>query len=61
MYLLSIDNFTATLSVRMASQDGAPPNDFVATDFVFFDCNTYTTCTSCVTSAFPCDWCVDKQ
>ncbi|CAG7720399.1 unnamed protein product [Allacma fusca] len=53
-------NFTATLSVRMA-QDGAPANDFVATDFVFFDCNTYVTCTSCVTSPFPCDWCVDKH
>lgn len=43
------------------SQGGGAPNDFVATDFVFFDCNTYATCTSCVTSPFPCDWCVDKH
>lgn len=33
--------------------------DFVETDFTFFDCNTYVSCTQCVSSAFPCDWCVD--
>ena len=33
--------------------------DFVATNFTFFDCNTYSSCTSCVSSLFPCDWCVD--
>lgn len=33
--------------------------DFVATNFTFFDCNTYGSCTQCVSSSFPCDWCVD--
>lgn len=33
--------------------------DFVATNFTFFDCNTYSSCTQCVSSSFPCDWCVD--
>lgn len=33
--------------------------DFVATNFTFFDCNTYSSCTQCVSSTFPCDWCVD--
>jgi plexin A len=33
--------------------------DFVATNFTFFDCNTYSSCTTCVSSLFPCDWCVD--
>lgn len=33
--------------------------DFVETSFTFFDCNTYSSCTQCVSSAFPCDWCVD--
>ncbi|CAH0391887.1 unnamed protein product [Bemisia tabaci] len=47
-------NFTAKLSVRMTSGP-----DFVATNFTFFDCNTYTSCTQCVSSSFPCDWCVD--
>lgn len=47
-------HFTAKLSVRM---DSGP--DFVATNFTFFDCNTYSSCTQCVSSSFPCDWCVD--
>nr|CAD7459220.1 unnamed protein product [Timema tahoe] len=47
-------HFTAKLSVRMTSGP-----DFVATNFTFFDCNTYSSCTQCVSSSFPCDWCVD--
>ncbi|KAL1129886.1 hypothetical protein AAG570_012830, partial [Ranatra chinensis] len=47
-------HFTAKLSVRMTSGP-----DFVETNFTFFDCNTYSSCTQCVSSAFPCDWCVD--
>ncbi|KAF5306013.1 hypothetical protein FQR65_LT07506 [Abscondita terminalis] len=47
-------HFTAKLSVRMTSGP-----DFVATNFTFFDCNTYSSCTLCVSSSFPCDWCVD--
>lgn len=47
-------HFTAKLSVRV---ENGP--DFVATNFTFFDCNTYSSCTSCVSSLFPCDWCVD--
>uniref|UniRef100_A0A1B6CQ54 Sema domain-containing protein n=1 Tax=Clastoptera arizonana TaxID=38151 RepID=A0A1B6CQ54_9HEMI len=47
-------HFTAKLSVRMTTGP-----DFVATNFTFFDCNTYSSCTQCVSSSFPCDWCVD--
>uniref|UniRef100_A0A1B6HCH7 Sema domain-containing protein n=1 Tax=Homalodisca liturata TaxID=320908 RepID=A0A1B6HCH7_9HEMI len=47
-------HFTAKLSVRMTNGP-----DFVATNFTFFDCNTYSSCTQCVSSSFPCDWCVD--
>lgn len=46
-------HFTAKLSVRMKSNP-----DFVATNFTFYDCSTYTSCTQCVSSPFPCDWCV---
>ncbi|GBO39185.1 hypothetical protein AVEN_13501-1, partial [Araneus ventricosus] len=46
-------HFTAKLSVRMA--DGP---DLVATNFDFYDCSTYTSCTQCVSSNFPCDWCL---
>ncbi|KAF7989684.1 hypothetical protein HCN44_008358 [Aphidius gifuensis] len=47
-------HFTAKLSVRMTNGP-----DLVATNFTFFDCNTYSSCTECVSSSFPCDWCVD--
>lgn len=47
-------HFTAKLSVRMTNGP-----DLVATDFTFFDCSTHTSCTQCVSSDFPCDWCVD--
>lgn len=47
-------HFTAKLSVKVASGP-----DFVATNFTFFDCNTYSSCSKCVSSSFPCDWCVD--
>ena len=51
---LPADHFTAKLSVRMTTGP-----DFVATNFTFFDCTTYTSCTECVSSSYPCDWCVD--
>eukprot|EP00092_Neocalanus_flemingeri_P088586 GFUD01111944.1.p1 GENE.GFUD01111944.1~~GFUD01111944.1.p1 ORF type:complete len:531 (+),score=100.58 GFUD01111944.1:121-1713(+) len=47
-------HFTSKLSVR--AENGL---DFVATNFTFFDCNTYSSCTTCVSSLFPCDWCID--
>ncbi|XP_076657981.1 plexin A [Halictus rubicundus] len=49
-------HFTAKLSVRMTNGP-----DLVATNFTFFDCNTYSSCTQCVSSNFPCDWCVDAH
>ncbi|XKL61681.1 hypothetical protein PGB90_001514 [Kerria lacca] len=47
-------HFTAKLSVKTSNNP-----EFVVTNFTFFDCNTYTSCTPCVSSMFPCDWCVD--
>ena len=52
-FLHILDSFTAKLSVRM--RDGP---DFVATNFTFYDCSSFTSCTECVSSLFPCDWCV---
>lgn len=46
-------HFTAKLSVRMKTGP-----DFVATNFTFYDCSSYMSCTQCVSSPFPCDWCV---
>lgn len=50
------DHFTARLSVRTASGP-----DLVFTNFTFFDCSTHLSCTRCVSSLFPCDWCVDTH
>lgn len=46
-------HFTAKLAVRMKIGP-----DFVATNFTFYDCSSYASCTQCVSSPFPCDWCV---
>lgn len=35
--------------------------DLVSTNFTFFDCSTHLTCTRCVSSQFPCDWCVEAH
>lgn len=35
--------------------------DFVATNFTFYDCSSYLSCTECVSSLFPCDWCVGRH
>ncbi|ROT77169.1 Plexin-A4 [Penaeus vannamei] len=48
------NHFTAKLCVRRL--DGVK---LVCTNFTFFDCTTYSSCTECVSSPFPCDWCVD--
>ncbi|XP_069990321.1 uncharacterized protein [Penaeus vannamei] len=48
------NHFTAKLCVRKL--DGV---ELVCTNFTFFDCTTYSSCTECVSSPFPCDWCVD--
>ena len=54
MSMFTTDHFTAELSVRVTTS-----SDFVVTNFTFFDCTTYTSCTECVSSSYPCDWCVD--
>lgn len=49
-------HFTAKLSVR--TKNGP---DLVSTNFTFFDCSTHSSCTRCVSSKFPCDWCVEAH
>lgn len=51
-----IDHFTAKLSVRTINGP-----DLVSTSFTFFDCSTHLSCTQCVSSQFPCDWCVEAH
>ncbi|GAB0093919.1 Plexin_cytopl domain-containing protein [Sergentomyia squamirostris] len=49
-------HFTSKLSVRTAIGP-----DLVTTNFTFFDCSTHLSCTQCVSSQFPCDWCVEAH
>lgn len=49
-------DMVSKLSVRVANGP-----DFAATNFTFFDCSSYTTCTDCVSSPYPCDWCVSNH
>lgn len=49
-------DLVAKLSVRI---DNKP--DFAATNFTFYDCSSYTSCTQCVSSPYPCDWCVTNH
>ncbi|KHJ87831.1 IPT/TIG domain protein, partial [Oesophagostomum dentatum] len=32
-----------------------------STNFSFYDCNRYTTCSKCAKSEFPCDWCLESN
>ncbi|KAG9510737.1 Plexin-A1, partial [Fragariocoptes setiger] len=49
----STHDIVTKLSVRMRQGP-----DFVATNFTFFDCDSYKSCTECVASPYPCYWCV---
>jgi len=49
-------SYISKLSVMIESG-----KEIVATNFTFYDCNSYSSCTNCVSSLFPCDWCVDAH
>ena len=46
-------HFTAELWVREANGP-----EFVSTNFTFYDCKSFNSCSECVASDFPCDWCL---
>eukprot|EP00057_Strongylocentrotus_purpuratus_P021816 XP_011676290.1 PREDICTED: plexin-A4-like [Strongylocentrotus purpuratus] len=48
------DHVTLTLSI-VSTETGV---SFLSTDFILFDCTRLKSCSSCVTSPWPCDWCV---
>ena len=49
-------HFTAKLSIRVKGG-----SDIASTNFTFFSCSSHSSCSSCVASSFPCDWCVDGK
>ncbi|XP_072180982.1 plexin-A4-like [Diadema setosum] len=52
--LTNDDNVVVALSIK-STESGV---NFVESDFFFFDCTRISSCSSCVTSRWPCDWCV---
>ncbi|XP_055615927.1 plexin-A2 isoform X1 [Toxorhynchites rutilus septentrionalis] len=50
------NHFNAQLSIKTSQGP-----DIVSTKFTFFDCSTHLSCTQCVSSQFPCDWCVEAH
>lgn len=51
---LLIDHFVSTLYVTYSDDVS-----IASTPFTFYDCAAHTSCTQCVSSSFPCDWCVE--
>uniref|UniRef100_A0A915ADH7 Sema domain-containing protein n=2 Tax=Parascaris univalens TaxID=6257 RepID=A0A915ADH7_PARUN len=59
--LPKIPTDSQSLAARLAiagSVDG-PPLAF--TNFTFYDCSRFMSCGACVSSAFPCDWCIESD
>ncbi|XP_072180972.1 plexin-A4-like [Diadema setosum] len=48
------DNIRVTLAIK-STESGI---QFVSRDLYFYDCTLDTSCSSCVTTPWPCDWCV---
>ncbi|KAG1679056.1 Plexin-B [Nymphon striatum] len=44
--------------VDLAVRSSETRTDFVHRPFAFYDCSVHTTCKSCVTSNWPCTWCM---
>lgn len=51
-----IDHFESKLALQ--TQNGMI---LASIPFTFYDCNAYTSCTQCVSSRFPCGWCVESH
>ncbi|KAG8187056.1 hypothetical protein JTE90_019266 [Oedothorax gibbosus] len=49
------------VSVSLAVRSSETETDFIQRPFVFFDCEVHKTCKACVTSAWPCAWCVHEN
>lgn len=44
--------------VPLAVRSSETNKDFVSRNFAFYDCSRHSTCSSCVRSAWACNWCV---
>lgn len=54
---LDADSLVARLAVSNSIE--GPP--LAHTNFTFYDCSRFKFCSACVSSAFPCDWCIESN
>ena len=55
-FFLFSENVNVELFVK--ETDG---HELMSTNYEFFDCSSFKNCTSCTSSPYPCDWCVDNN
>lgn len=52
---------TLAIGIRTDDVESSSGIELSSTNFTFFDCSAMRSCGQCVSSAFPCDWCVRKS
>uniref|UniRef100_A0A0N5AQC5 Sema domain-containing protein n=1 Tax=Syphacia muris TaxID=451379 RepID=A0A0N5AQC5_9BILA len=55
-----MDNRTSILS-KLSIRNGTEGANLADAQFTLFDCARFSSCTACVSSPFPCDWCLDSN
>ncbi|MFH4980273.1 hypothetical protein AB6A40_006982 [Gnathostoma spinigerum] len=50
-----------SISAKLAISNSADGPPLASTTFTFYDCSSFSSCTSCVNSSFPCDWCIESD
>ncbi|XP_064632633.1 plexin-A2-like isoform X2 [Lineus longissimus] len=46
------------VAVRLKIRSNETGVDFLETDFYFYKCQTHSLCSKCVSTEWPCDWCI---
>ncbi|VDN05642.1 unnamed protein product [Thelazia callipaeda] len=50
-----------SLVARLAISNSIEGPPLAFTNFTFYDCSRFKSCSACVSSPFPCDWCIESN
>uniref|UniRef100_A0A915PJ57 Sema domain-containing protein n=1 Tax=Setaria digitata TaxID=48799 RepID=A0A915PJ57_9BILA len=50
-----------SLVARLAVSNSIEGPPLAYTNFTFYDCSRFKLCSACVSSSFPCDWCIESN
>lgn len=50
-----------SLVARLAISNSIDGPPLAYTNFTFYDCSRFKLCSTCVSSPFPCDWCIESN